>query len=130
MWIDDGVHGGGEGGGRHAGLPQGLRQALPRRRGALGLPYAHGPPGAFLPYVLQPHEVPASFSRANPLESSIDSRQDRCAPRIPISDLRPRAFEIDICGFGCPVYSPLLVTRALGAVIHVPAYVIFCAVAN
>lgn len=26
--------------------------------GALGIPYAHGPPGAFLPYVLQPHEVP------------------------------------------------------------------------
>ncbi|VAH73967.1 unnamed protein product [Triticum turgidum subsp. durum] len=25
--------------------------------GALGLPYAHGPPGAFLPYVLQPHEA-------------------------------------------------------------------------
>jgi hypothetical protein len=25
--------------------------------GALGLPYAHGPPHAFLPYVLQPHEV-------------------------------------------------------------------------
>uniref|UniRef100_A0ACD5VNX5 Uncharacterized protein n=2 Tax=Avena sativa TaxID=4498 RepID=A0ACD5VNX5_AVESA len=25
--------------------------------GALGLPYAHGPPHAFLPYVLQPHEA-------------------------------------------------------------------------
>ena len=104
---------------------------------ALGYPKAYarlcragGARSAFLPYVLQPHEVPASFSRAEPLESYRDSRQDRCAPRIPISDLRPRAFEIDICGFGCPVYSPLLVTRALGAVIHVPVYVIFCAVAN
>jgi hypothetical protein len=25
--------------------------------GAVGLPYSHGPPHAFLPYVLQPHEV-------------------------------------------------------------------------
>jgi len=24
---------------------------------AVGLPYGHGPPHAFLPYVLQPHEV-------------------------------------------------------------------------
>jgi hypothetical protein len=24
---------------------------------AVGLPYSHGPPHAFLPYVLQPHEV-------------------------------------------------------------------------
>ena len=33
--------------------------------GALGLPYAHGPPLAFLPYVLQPHEV-----RTDPLRLS------------------------------------------------------------
>ncbi|KAI4981015.1 hypothetical protein ZWY2020_021500 [Hordeum vulgare] len=30
--------------------------------GALCLPYTHGPPDAFLPYVLQTHEVPTCFS--------------------------------------------------------------------
>ncbi|KAI4999474.1 hypothetical protein ZWY2020_004063 [Hordeum vulgare] len=31
------------------------------RGGALCLPYTHGSPGAFLPYVLQTHEVPTCF---------------------------------------------------------------------
>ena len=45
------------------GYPKAYARLCRAGGGALGLPYAHGPPGAFLPYVLQPHEVPA-FSRS------------------------------------------------------------------
>ncbi|KAF7021588.1 hypothetical protein CFC21_034508 [Triticum aestivum] len=39
------------------GYPKAYARLCRAGGGALGLPYAHGPPGAFLPYVLQPHEA-------------------------------------------------------------------------
>ncbi|XP_047058138.1 uncharacterized protein LOC124664734 [Lolium rigidum] len=39
------------------GYPKAYARLCRGAAGALGLPYAHGPPHAFLPYVLQPHEA-------------------------------------------------------------------------
>ncbi|XP_047057589.1 uncharacterized protein LOC124664021 [Lolium rigidum] len=51
--------------------------------GALGLPYAHGPPHAFLPYVLQPHEA----LRAKDLNETFPVLDPEAAPTA-----NPRGF--------------------------------------
>jgi hypothetical protein len=48
------------------GYPKAYARLCRGAAGALGLPYAHGPPHAFLPYVLQPHEVRTDPPRPSP----------------------------------------------------------------